>query len=133
MRIVGRGYKAGRFTYVGNPSGTGRMVQYPFGTTYRWEVLGTGRQVQGLGLGTGPINRPVKRQVNGIDRRIKARRTTHPCYASSRRFQRAVHWGSPLEDRSNLGPAQMGHSLVTVSYPFRGPCELTRPQLNAAI
>jgi hypothetical protein len=101
MRIVGRGYKAGRFTYVGNPSGTGRMVQYPFGTTYRWEVLGTGRQVQGLGLGTGPINRPVKRQVNGIDRRIKARRTTHLAMQVAEGFK-----GRSIGDRSNLGPAQ---------------------------
>jgi hypothetical protein len=57
--------------------------------TYRLGVLGTGPRV----LGTGPINRPVKRHMSGINRRIKARRTT-PCYASSRRFQRANPLGT---------------------------------------
>jgi hypothetical protein len=109
MRIVGRWYKAGRFTYVGNPSGTGRI----FGRLKAVASIGDRSNIRsgvgdgtyrsgGLGMGTGPINRPVKRQES-------------------------------IGDRSNLGPAQMGHSLVTVSYPFRGPCELTRPQLNAAI
>ena len=88
---------------------------------------------------TVPINRPVKWQVNGIDRRIKARRTTNPCYASSRRFQRAVHWGQSIGD-SPLGQVKfgsssngsfVGDSQLSV-HPFRGPCNLTCPQLDSA-
>jgi hypothetical protein len=79
MRIVGRGYKAGRFTY-GCPSGTGRIFGRPKAVasiggrsngqisvrdrTYRLEGFGDRSKV--WGLGTGPTNRPVKRQVTGI-------------------------------------------------------------------
>jgi hypothetical protein len=66
--------------------------------------------------------------VNGIDRRIKARRTTHLAMQVAEGFK-----GRSIGDRSNLGPAQMGHSLVTVSYPFRDPFDLTCPQLDSSM